>query len=290
LSAAVRCVDSARRDIARRLRDRGIDSPDLDARILVGHALGLDHAALMLAGERRLHAAEIDRIETLAARRLSREPIARIIGTKEFWGLPLNITPDVLVPRPETESVVEQALAAVDPTEARSCAVRIADLGVGSGAILIALLVELGTASAIGTDRNPKALDLARQNARRLGVAPRATFVVCDFGAAVAPGCDLVVTNPPYIRTGEIAELEPDVREFDPRSAIDGGCDGLEAYRVIAIHARQILTPGGHLIAEIGHGQGDAVADLVAAAGFSRIRIVPDLAGISRVVVAVRNL
>jgi len=282
-------IDAARRDIARRFRDLGIDTPDLDARILVGHALGLDHTAVMLAGERRLEAAEIARIETLATRRLGREPIARITGTKEFWSLPLKITPDVLVPRPETETVVAEALTAVDRTGARSRALRIADLGVGSGAILIALLVELPNASAIGTDRNPAALARARENARRLGVAPRAAFVACDFGAAVAPGCDLVVTNPPYIRTDEIAELDRDVRKFDPIDAIDGGLDGLAAYRVIAVHARHILIPGTHLIAEIGKGQGDAVAALFAAAGFGGIRIVPDLAGISRAVVAVRN-
>jgi len=278
-----------RRGIARRFRDLGIDTPDLDARILVGHALGLDRTAVMLAGERRLEAAEIARIETLATRRLGREPIARITGTKEFWSLPLKITPDVLVPRPETETVVAEALTAIDRTGARSRALRIADLGVGSGAILIALLVELPNASAIGTDRDPAALALARENARRLGVAPRAAFIACDFGAAVAPGCDLVVTNPPYIRTDEIAELDRDVREFDPVGAIDGGLDGLAAYRVIAVHAQHILIPGAHLIAEIGKGQGDAVAALFAAAGFGRIRIVPDLAGISRAVVAVRN-
>lgn len=283
------CVNTARRTIAGRFRDRGIDSPDLDARILIGHALGLDHTALVVAGERCLEAAEIARIETLAVRRLGREPIARITGTKEFWGLPLKITPDVLVPRPETETVVEQALAEVDRTGPRSRALRIADLGVGSGAILIALLAELPCACAIGTDRDPAALALARENACRLGFAPRAAFAACDFGAAVAPGCDLVVTNPPYICTNEIAGLESDVREFDPRGAIDGGPDGLAAYRVIAIHARQILFPGAHLIAEIGRGQGDAVTALFATAGFGRIRIEPDLAGISRVVVAIRN-
>jgi release factor glutamine methyltransferase len=282
-------IDAARRGIARRFRDRGIDTPDLDARILVGHALGLDHTALVLAGERRLEAAELAQIETLAARRMGREPIARITGTKEFWGLPLKVTPDVLVPRPETETVVAAALAAVDRTGARSRALRIADLGVGSGAILIALLAELPNASAIGTDRNPAALALARENAHRLDVAPRAAFVACDFGAAVAPGCDLVVTNPPYIRTDEIAELEPDVREFDPLGAIDGGLDGLDAYRVIAVHARHILAPGACLIAEIGKGQGDAVAALFANADFGSIMIVPDLAGISRAVTAVRN-
>jgi len=289
LSDAALCVDAARRNIARRLRDRGIDNPDLDARILVGHALGLDHTALTLAGGRCLEAAEIARIDTLAARRLGREPIARITGVKEFWGLPLRITPDVLVPRPETETIVEQALAAVDRTGARSRTLCIADLGVGSGAILIALLTELPSARAIGTDRDPAALALARENARRLGVAPRAAFVACDFGAAVGSGCDLIVTNPPYICTGEIAELEPDVREFDPRGAIDGGFDGLAAYRVIAIQARHILCPGGHLVAEIGRGQGDAVAALFASTGFGRIRIEPDLAGIPRAVVAIRN-
>jgi release factor glutamine methyltransferase len=289
LSGAVLCVDAARRDIARRLRERGIDTPDLDARILVGHALGLDHTALVRAGERCLDAAEIARIDTLAARRLGREPIARITGTKEFWGLPLKITPDVLVPRPETETIVAQALAAVDRTGVRARALRIADLGVGSGAILISLLSELPKARAVGTDRDPAALALARENARRFGVAARAAFIACDFGAAVAPGCDLVVTNPPYICSGEIAELEPDVREFDPRGAIDGGPDGLAAYRVIAIHARHILSSGAHLIAEIGRGQGDAVAALFASAGFGRIRIEPDFAGIPRAVVAIRN-
>jgi release factor glutamine methyltransferase len=288
VSDAALCVDAVRRKVAQRFRDHGLDTPDLDARILVGHALGLDRTALMLAGDRRLEAAEIARIETLGARRLRREPVARITATKEFWGLLLTITPDVLVPRPQTETVVEQALAAVDRIGGRR-ALRIADLGVGSGAILIALLAELPNACAVGTDRDPAALALARENARRLGVAARAAFVACDFGAAVAPGCDLVVTNPPYIRTDEIAELEPDVREFDPRGAIDGGIDGLAAYRVIAIHARHMLVPGGHLIAEIGKGQGDAVAALFAAAGFGGIGIVPDLDGVSRVVVAVHN-
>jgi release factor glutamine methyltransferase len=289
LICAALSLDWVRRDIARRLRDHGIDTADLDARILVCHALGLDRTAFMQARDRRLDAAEIARIEALATRRLDREPIARITGIKEFWSLPLTITPAVLVPRPETETVVEQALATVDQTGVRSRALRIADLGVGSGAIMIALLTELPNACAIGTDRDPAALAVARANAQHLGVARRASFVACDFGAGLAPGCDLVVTNPPYVCTGEIAELEPDVREFDPRSALDGGVDGLAAYRTIAIDAHRILTPGAHLIAEIGRGQGEAVAALFTAAGFGRIRIASDLAGISRVVVAVRD-
>jgi release factor glutamine methyltransferase len=287
--AAAYGIDAARRDIARRLRDRGIDTPDLDARILVGHALGLDHAALVRTGGRPLDAAEIARIEALATRRLAREPVARITGVKEFWGLEFAVTPAVLVPRPETETVVEQALAAIDRDGARSRALRIADLGVGSGAILIALLTELPNARAIGTDRDPAALAVARENARRLGVTARAKFVACDFGAALAPGWDLMVTNPPYVRSGEIATLEPDVRDFDPRGALDGGPDGLAAYRAIAIDARRIVAPNAHLIAEIGKGQDQAVAALFAAAGFGGIRIAPDLAGIPRAVVAIRN-
>jgi release factor glutamine methyltransferase len=282
-------IDAARRDIARHFRNAGIDTPDLDARILVGHALGLDLTGLVRAGDRSLEADEIARIETFAARRLSHEPVARVTGTKEFWGLPFKVTPDVLVPRPETESIVEQALAAIDRTGARSRDLRIADLGVGSGAIMIALLTELPNATAIGTDRDVAALALARDNARSLGVAARAAFAACDFGAAVAPGCDLIVTNPPYVCSGDVAELEPDVRLFDPRIALDGGADGLAAYRAITIHARDILGRGAHLIAEIGTGQGSAVGALFAAAGFGDFRIIPDLAGVERAVVARRN-
>jgi release factor glutamine methyltransferase len=289
VSSVLLSVDALRRGIARRLRSHGFDTPELDARILMSHALELGHTALVQAGQRRLEATEIARIEALTARRLAHEPIARITGIKEFWGLSLKVTPAVLVPRPETETVVEQVLAILDRADARSRALRIADLGVGSGAILIALLTELPNAHAIGTDRDPAALAVARENAQHLGVAARAAFIACDFGAALARGCDIVVTNPPYICTDEIAELEPDVREFDPRHALDGGRDGLAAYRAIAIDAQRILAPGAHLIAEIGKGQGDAVASVFAAAGFGGIRIVPDLAGISRAMVAIRN-
>jgi len=287
--AAAQHIDAIRRDIARRLRHLGIDTPDLDARILVGHALGLDHTALVRAAERSLAPAEVERIEALVERRLDREPVARITGVKEFWGLPFAISPAVLVPRPETETAVEQALAAIDQDGGRARALRIADLGVGSGAILIALLTELPNAIAIGTDRDPAALAVARENARRLGVAARAFFVACDFGAALAPGCHLVVTNPPYVRRDEIVTLDSEVRDFDPRGALDGGPDGLAAYRAIAIDARRIVAPNAHLIAEIGRGQGVAVAALFAAAGFRDVRITPDLAGISRVVTAIRN-
>jgi release factor glutamine methyltransferase len=282
-------VDAVRRDLARRLRENGIDTPDLDARLIIGHALGLDHTALVRASERPLAAAEIARIEALAARRLACEPIARITGAKEFWGLPFAVAPAVLVPRPETETVVETALAAIDRDGARTRALRIADLGVGSGAILIALLSELPNTFGIGTDRDPAAIAIARDNARRLGVAARAAFVACDFASALAPGFDLIVSNPPYVRSDEIAMLDAEVRDFDPRGALDGGTDGLAAYRVIAREARRILASNAHLVTEIGKGQEGAVVARFAAEGFGRIAIAPDLAGISRVVAASRH-
>lgn len=282
-------IGAARRQIARRLRDHGIDTPDLDARLLVGHALALDHAGLMREAERPLEDAEIARIEALAVRRLAHEPVARITGTKEFWGLAFAMTPAVLVPRPDTETIVEAALAAIDRNGPRTRALRIADLGVGSGAMLAALLTELPNAVAVGTDRDPAALATAQHNAAQLGVAERAAFVACDFGAAIAGGYDLVVTNPPYIRTADIAMLDPEVRDYDPRGALDGGPDGLAAYRVIAADAWRLLRPGGAIVVEIGHGQANAVAALFAASGFGRSTVAPDLAGIPRALSTIRN-
>ena len=176
-------VDQARRFWAAEFRAAGIDSPELDARILVGHALSLDHAGLAAAGARKLAPGEASAIAALARRRLAHEPIARIVGSKEFWGLGLAVDAATLVPRPETETVVEAALTAVDRGRARP--LRIADLGTGSGAILLALLSELPTAFGVGTDTNPAALAVARDNARRLGLT-RAAYVACDMAAALA--------------------------------------------------------------------------------------------------------
>ncbi len=282
-------IDAARHRLARRLRDRGFDSPDLDARLLIGHALELDHGGLMREGARALSEAEFSRIEALAERRLAHEPVARITGSKEFWSLAFTVTPAVLIPRPETETIVEQALAVIDREGPRTRSLRIADLGVGSGAILIALLTELPNAIAVGTDRDPAALCAARYNARKLGVAARAAFAACDFGAALAGGYDLVVTNPPYIRSGDIALLDPDVRDYDPHVALDGGPDGLAAYRAIADDARRLLRPGGRLVAEIGLGQAETVAALFAVSGFAHGTVAADLAGIPRALSATRN-
>ena len=279
-------IAAVRRAIARRFRDAGSDTPDLDARLLVGHVLGLDHAGLMRESERPLGPRALAGIEALAARRLAGEPVARILGLKEFWGLPFAVTPAVLVPRPETETVVETALARLDAADARERPLRIVDLGTGSGAILVALLRELPQAFGIGTDCSVAAIETARENAQQLGVAPRAAFVACDFGAALAGRFDLVVANPPYIATAEIATLAREVRDFDPLAALDGGADGLAACRSIAADAGRLLAPGAFLVLEVGAGQSDAVSALAGAAGLTAIAATPDLAGIPRVVSA----
>jgi release factor glutamine methyltransferase len=258
-------IAAMRRSLARQFSMAGIDTPELDARVLVAYALALDHAALMAQSERRLTEMEADAITTLMRRRLDREPVARIVGAKEFWGLSLSLNADTLVPRPDTETVVEAALAALGEERGRTR--RIADLDTGSGALLLALLTELPGAHGVGTDISVAALNCARSNAAGLGVAGRASFVACDHGAALGGGFDLIVANPPYVASADIAGLQPEVRDFDPRRALDGGPDGLAAYRAIAADARRLLAPEGVLVLELGAGQLDAVISLTVAAG-----------------------
>jgi release factor glutamine methyltransferase len=278
-------IAQARRAVADGLRGRGFETPDLDARLLVGHALGLDHTGLAVAAARTLTPAEAERLDAVLARRLAHEPVARIRGRKEFWSLAFAVTPDVLVPRPDTETVVEAALALV----ARDRTARIADLGTGSGAILLALLSDLPGAYGIGTDRSERALTVARCNADDLGLADRAAFVACHYADAIAGACDLVVANPPYIPSDDIAALSPEVRDYDPGLALDGGRDGLSAYRAIAADAERVLAPGGWLVVEVGIGQAETVAALLAQGGLA----VPheprrDLAGRPRAVAGQR--
>jgi release factor glutamine methyltransferase len=281
-------IAGARRALTQAFMAAGLERPDLDARVLVGHALGLDHTALAAAAERRLSASEHARITDLATRRLAREPVARIVGSKEFWGLRFRLTPATLVPRPDTETVVETALAAIDATGPRARPAMIADLGTGSGALLLALLSELPHAFGVGTDVSHAALVTAADNARRLSLHPRAAFVVCDFGAALAGRFDVVVSNPPYVASGAIAALAPEVRDHDPRLALDGGADGLAAYRTIGADARRLLAPGGHLIVELGAGGSQEVARLLKAAGLNVGRPAIDLSGIPRAISARR--
>jgi release factor glutamine methyltransferase len=278
-------VAAARRALAEALRTAGLDTPDLDARILVGHALALDHAGVAAAAGRILDESERAAIAAFADRRLAREPVARILGYKEFWSLKLRIDGTTLVPRPETETVVEAALAALDAAGARTRPLRIADFGTGSGALLLALLAEFPNAVGVGTDTSAGALRVARDNARHLRL-DRAAFVACNMGAALRGPYDLIVANPPYIASGEIATLAPEVRDYDPRSALDGGDDGLDRYRVIAATAPTLLTPEGVLVVELGAGQAAAVAALLAAAGLDPSPPRADLHGVPRALAA----
>ena len=269
--------------LAQAFRTAGIEDADVDARLLVGHALHLDRARLIAQSDRILEAREINVISALAARRLTREPVSRILGQKEFWSIALAITPDVLVPRPETETVVEGALDFVVRGGLRMEKLRILDIGTGSGALLLALLRELPNATGIGTDISTGALKVARENAGRCGVEGRCTFVVCDIASVVEGPFDLLVSNPPYIAHDEITSLAPEVKNYDPTVALDGGDDGLAAYRAIAADAKRLLAPGARMFVELGAGQEAAVRDLftnvVLTAGTARA----DLAGIPRV-------
>jgi release factor glutamine methyltransferase len=278
-------VADCRRAWAAEFRARGIDSPELDARVLVGHALGLDHAALAAHADQPLSAEQQRAIAVLARRRLAREPVARITGRREFWSLPLRVTGATLLPRPETETIVTAALRALDRRGPRSQAWRVADIGTGSGAIVLALLSELPNAFAVGTDVSRAALAVARDNARRLHIS-RVAYVACDMASALRGPFDLIVSNPPYIASGDLDRLAPEVRLFDPRVALDGGADGLHGYRALASTAGPLLTRNGVLVVELGKGQADPVAGLIAAAGLAPMPPQPDLNGVPRALIA----
>jgi len=284
-SLAGQSVETARRTLTARFKSAAIDSAELDARILIGAALGLDLTGVIAAASRLLTADESKRIEEFAQRRLGGEPVARILGVKEFWGLPLKLSAATLVPRPDTETVVELALEIVRAGFPLHHQLRIADLGTGSGAILLALLSELPDACGFGTDISVAALRTASGNAGRLGLAGRAAFVACDYAAALSGPFDLIVSNPPYIRSADIAGLATEVRNHDPLLALDGGPDGLDAYRAIIPQAAALLAPGGTLVVEAGQGQSGQIQGLMTAAGLTLDwPVKADLAGVRRAV------
>ena len=278
-------VEMARRALAGHFRAGSIDSAELDARLLVGAVLGLDLTGVIAAANRLLTSEESTRLEDFARRRLDGEPVARILGQKEFWGLPLKLSAATLVPRPDTETVVELALEMLRAAPGPGHRLRIADIGTGSGAILLALLSELPDACGVGTDISEAALRAASANAAHLRLADRAGFVACDYAAALSDRFDLIVSNPPYIRSAEIAGLAAEVRGHDPRVALDGGADGLDAYRALIPQAAGLLAPQGALVVEAGHDQSAAIQELMAAAGLTLERPAKaDLAGILRAV------
>jgi release factor glutamine methyltransferase len=282
-------VSTAQRALRDVFRAAGLETPELDASFIMRGLLDLDLTGLVRAAARPLLDGQAEALRAAAARRLAGEPVGRILGRQEFWGLTFDLGPDTLVPRPDTETVVEAALALLDDGGTRDRALVLADLGTGTGAILAALLHELSGAFGVGIDIAPGALRVAQANLVRLGLAGRSALVRGSYADALAPGrFDLVVSNPPYIESGAIAGLMTEVRTHDPALALDGGADGLAAYRALAAPAWTALRPGGALVLEIGHRQGASVAALLATLDFERIAVLPDLAGNDRVVRAFR--
>ncbi|MGY2901883.1 peptide chain release factor N(5)-glutamine methyltransferase [Bradyrhizobium sp. URHC0002] len=277
-------VETARRALAAQFKSASIESAELDARILAGHALGLDLTGLISAAQRQLTPDESARLDDFARRRLTGEPVARIIGEKEFWGLPLRLSAATLVPRPDTETVVELALELLR-AGGLDRPLRIADLGTGSGAILLALLSELPAATGFGTDIADDALQTAAANAARARLSDRATFIACDYATGLSGPFDLIVSNPPYVRTMDIDGLAAEVRNHDPLAALDGGADGLDAYRALIPQAARLLAPGGHLVVEAGQGQSGPIEAFMTNAGLTPATTPKaDLAGIPRAV------
>lgn len=262
-----------------RLAAAGFAEAGREARAILAALLG-NRSALYGAGF--LTAEQSARFSSFVERRAAHEPLGRILGQREFWSLSFQLSPQTLEPRPESETLVEAVLRQVD----RAAPLRLLDLGTGSGCLILALLSELPKATAIAVDRDQGALTQAEKNAAALGLKDRVRFVLSDWGAALDESFDVIVSNPPYIATVELAELAPEVRLFDPRLALDGGPDGLAAYRALLPDARRLLRSGGLLALEIGFDQAGSVSALVQAAGFAQLRVQNDLAGQARVVLA----
>jgi release factor glutamine methyltransferase len=263
------------------LKAARIDSPAIDARLLLEAATGAGRVDILTDPYRPLTADQQTLFDGYVARRLRREPVSRILGRKGFWKIMLTVTPDVLSPRPDTETLLDVALLAFEPAQTFS----VIDLGTGSGAILLAVLAERPGAHGVGTDISSEALAVARENAANLDLDGRATFLRTEWATGFADASfDLVVSNPPYIPSDDIPGLDPEVRDHDPILALDGGPDGLQAYRDLAPEIARILKPAGTFAVEIGWDQGPAVKALFEAAGFADVRVVRDLGDRHRVV------
>jgi release factor glutamine methyltransferase len=255
----------------------GIEGARFEARLILEAATGLDRAALLREPERPIDPAPY---RAMLARRAAREPVAYILGWQEFWSLRFAVSPATLIPRADSETLIEAALAA------RPGGVgRILDLGTGTGCLLLAALSEFDGAWGVGVDRDPAAAALAWRNAEALGLAGRCGIVAADWAAPLRGRFDLVLSNPPYIESGVVPGLMPEVSRFEPARALDGGADGLVAYRAIVAQLLGLLAPGGVAVLELGLGQGAAVTALAQAAGFERIGTRRDLAGIERALV-----
>ncbi|SER14368.1 [protein release factor]-glutamine N5-methyltransferase [Faunimonas pinastri] len=265
-----------------RLAAAGLPTAALDTRLLLCRAAGLDVSAVLSRPDRNLDPASLDLFGEFIARRGRHEPVARILGEREFWGIPFRLNAATLVPRPDTEILVEAALDQLPADRDLD----IADLGTGSGAIIVALLHERPRARGVAVDLSEEALQAAGENARAAGVADRLALSHMSFADGPQGLFDAIVSNPPYIRSNDMPGLEREVRDFDPALALDGGMDGLDAYRIITRRAASALKPGGIMALEIGYDQSQEVESLCSEAGLVLVETRRDLAGHPRVVVA----
>ncbi len=271
----------ALRDLRRTLSEAGFETAALDARLLLLDALGISATDLITGPDVPLTPEQAEALASFTQRRLNHEPVARIIGVREFWGLPFRLSPETLVPRPDTETLVETAL---DLLPDRQAPLRLVDFGTGSGCILVALLHELPQATGLGVDLSLGALVTARTNATDNRVGNRCHFALSRWADAVSGPFDLIVSNPPYIASGVIPTLDQEVREHDPKLALDGGPDGLEPYRILLDEAERLLAPGGLLVVEIGYDQAKALSRLAGLSGLEILRVAHDLSGNPRCV------
>ncbi len=271
---------------AGRLRAAGVESPRLDAELLLACAARVERAHL-IAHEVEMSPDVVERFESALGRRERREPVAYIVGVREFHSMDFEVSPAVLIPRPETETIVDAALRYL----ADRAGARVLDIGTGSCAIAISIAHECPRVRMTATDISADALEIARRNANRHGVAARIEFRRADLfetldGGAPLGSYDLIVSNPPYIEDAALATLEPEVRDYEPRAALAGGADGLDCYRRIAAGVRSRLVPDGALMVEVGAGQASAVRNFLAGAGMRRLDVINDLSAVARVVTA----
>jgi release factor glutamine methyltransferase len=283
VSVAVKLAAATRRGALKEavllMKAAGLDTPVLDARLIVQHALGIGWDTLYLKEDQPLTQDERARLESELMRRVAHEPVSRIVGRRHFWTLDLAVSPDTLDPRADTESLIETVVATVPE---RSQPLKILDLGTGTGAILLALLAEYPNAAGFGVDLSEGALAIARINAESHGLTERASFARARWADGLTGPFDVIVSNPPYIESGGLAGLAPEVREHDPVLALDGGADGLDAYRAIIPAIPALLSPGGFAVLEIGAGQADAVTRIARENGLAPIGRRADLGGIER--------
>lgn len=266
-------------DGAVRLAKAGIDGAAREVRLLLQAAAGIPIATQIAFPERTIEIAAAARFDVLLERRARREPMAHILGQREFWSLAFKVTADTLDPRPDSETLVQ---AVLDQLPDRSAALRLIDFGTGTGCLLLALLHELPNATGAGVDVSAAALAVATENANALGLAQRTSFHRSDWDDGLASGFDIVLSNPPYIPSEDIAGLQPEIASYEPRLALDGGPDGLDAYRRLGPATARLLVPDGLAAFEIGIGQGESVRRIMAAAGLRHIATARDLAAVER--------